>query len=152
MVCSLRWTNMHSVSKYKALLELYLYFAVPSEWPLFSLCTEVFSEVFCGCGTSFYELRLLLNSSWLKIAQVARDWSAKKRKNIPSHCGQVKKLSPRTRDRKRKWRCLKHFRIQSSVENILLFTFWGELIYHIYLDQNQTPQNPESYACNVSRF
>ena len=64
---------MHSVSKYKALLELYLYFAVPSEWPSFSLCTEVFSEVFCGCGTSFYDLQLLLNSSWLKIAKVARD-------------------------------------------------------------------------------
>lgn len=27
----LGWTNMHSVSKYKALLELYLYFATPSD-------------------------------------------------------------------------------------------------------------------------
>lgn len=44
------------------------------------------------------------------------------------------------------------FRIQSSVLNIPLFTSWGELIYHIHLDQNQIPQNPESYACNVSRY
>ena len=95
---------MHSVSKYKALLELYLYLAVPSEWPSFSLCTEVFSEVFCGCGTFVLRVAIVIEFELVENCQGSErepNIEVPRRERI-SPLIVVTNLSPRTRDRKRK--------------------------------------------------